>query len=56
MIPPEEQLGSDGMRWLVIGLLFAVYIFETAVAVLNYQHSRKPIPENVEDVYDRERY
>lgn len=44
------------MRWLVIGLLVGVYAFETVVAILNQKHSRKPIPENVKDVYSRERY
>lgn len=44
------------MRWLVIGLLAAVYVFETVIAVLNFRHSRKPIPRNVEDVYDKKRY
>ncbi|HHY10524.1 MAG TPA: M48 family metallopeptidase [Firmicutes bacterium] len=44
------------MKWLVIGLLFAVYIFETVVAVLNRKSSTKPIPPRLKDVYDEGRY
>lgn len=44
------------MRYLVIGLLVSVYLFETVIAILNQTHSRKPIPQNVRDVYDEERY
>ena len=44
------------MRWLVLGFLVAVYVFETVVAILNQKHSRKPIPKNVIGVYDKKRY
>lgn len=44
------------MRWMVIGLLVSICSFETIVARLNQKHSQGPIPENVQDVYDQERY
>lgn len=44
------------MRWLVLVLLVGVYVCETVVAMLNQRHSRKPIPKNVKDVYDKKRY
>lgn len=44
------------MRWVVISLLVAMYLFEMTVSVLNQRHSRNPIPENVKDVYDQQRY
>ncbi len=44
------------MRWIIIGLVVAVYLFETFVARLNQKQSRKPIPKLVKDVYDQERY
>lgn len=44
------------MRWLVLGLLVGVYVFETVVAILNQKHSREPVPKNVQDVYDKNRY
>lgn len=44
------------MNWIIIGLLAVVFLFETAVALLNRKHSLKPIPDRVKDVYDEERY
>lgn len=44
------------MKLIIIGLLVAVYLFETVVALLNQAHSRKPIPRYVQDVYDQGRY
>lgn len=44
------------MIYLVIGVILVVYLFELIVAVLNNQHRLKPIPENIRDVYDEEKY
>lgn len=44
------------MKWMIVGLLVGVYIFETVVSLLNRKHSLKPIPNRVRDVYDAERY
>jgi STE24 endopeptidase len=44
------------MKWIVIGLLLAVYVFEMLVALLNHRYRTKPIPENLKDVYDEEGY
>lgn len=44
------------MRWLIVGLVIGVFFFEMVVAILNQQHSRKPVPKNVRDVYDQKRY
>lgn len=41
---------------MIIGLVIAIYGFETVVALLNQEHSRKLIPEFVQDVYDQDRY
>lgn len=44
------------MKWLIMGLLVAVYLFKTFVAVLNHKSSLKPLPERLKDIYDQERY
>ena len=44
------------MRWIIMALLLGVFIFETAVSILNQKHSLRPIPRNVRDVYDKEGY
>lgn len=44
------------MKWMVIGLLLIVYVFETVVSVLNRNNSTKPIPSSLKDVYDEGRY
>ena len=44
------------MHSLIICLLVGVYVFETVIAFLNQKHSRKPIPKNVIDVYNKKRY
>ncbi|HKM42800.1 MAG TPA: M48 family metallopeptidase [Limnochordia bacterium] len=44
------------MRWIIISLLVGVYAFETVVAILNQKYSRKPVPKNVQDVYNKKGY
>ena len=44
------------MKWIVVGLLIAVYLFEMIVALLNHRYRTKPIPDNLKDVYDEEGY
>lgn len=44
------------MKWIIIGILFSVYLFEMIVSILNYRYRFKPIPEVLKDVYDEDRY
>jgi STE24 endopeptidase len=53
MIENEEVLS---MIYLVIGVILGVYLFELLVAVLNNKYRLNPIPENIKDVYDEEKY
>ncbi|TVP96429.1 MAG: M48 family peptidase [Acholeplasmatales bacterium] len=42
--------------WLIIGILLVVYAVELWLAVLNLRQRNKPLPENVADIFDEERY
>lgn len=44
------------MKWVIIGILVAVYLFETIVSYLNYRYRFKPVPDVLNDVYDENRY
>lgn len=44
------------MKWIVIGILVLVYLFELLVSLLNHSYRNKPIPKNLSDVYDEDRY
>ena len=41
---------------LIIGLVALMYAIDLAVSLLNYQHRKQPIPQNVQDLYDQEKY
>ena len=45
-----------GLSFLVVGIILLMFIVETYVSILNYQHRNTPIPENVKDIYDGEAY
>ena len=42
--------------YLVIGLILAMFAFELIVSILNYRYKNQPIPENVQGLYDDEKY
>lgn len=44
------------MKLLIMGLLIAVYLFKTFVALLNRKSSLTPLPRRLRDVYDQEHY
>jgi STE24 endopeptidase len=44
------------MELLVIGILVANYILDTSLTLLNLGYKKNPIPENVKDLYEPERY
>lgn len=44
------------MIYLVIGVILVVYVVELIVAILNNRHRLNPIPDNIKDVYDPEKY
>lgn len=44
------------MKWLVIGVVFIVYVFEMFVSILNHKYRVKPTPNQLKDIYDEERY
>ena len=41
---------------IVIAIIILMFIFDLIVTILNYQHRKQPIPQNVRDVYDQEKY
>ncbi len=44
------------MKWLIMALLVAVYLFKTYVALLNHKYSLRPLPKRIRGIYDQERY
>jgi STE24 endopeptidase len=53
IIENEEVLS---MVYLVVGIILSVYVFEFVVALLNNKYRLNPIPDNIKDVYDEEKY
>lgn len=42
--------------YLVIGLILTMFVFESIVSILNYRYKNQPIPENVQGLYNDEKY
>jgi STE24 endopeptidase len=42
--------------YLVIGLILTMFVFELIVSILNYRYKNQPIPENVQGLYNDEKY
>ena len=42
--------------YLVLGLIVLMFVFELVVSVLNYRYKNQPIPDNVQGLYDDEKY
>ena len=49
-------MSSEGLYWLVIGIVLAEYLYSTWLTLLNIKASRWPIPDLLKDLYDEERY
>lgn len=47
---------SATIYYLLIGIISFEFILERVLGFLNYQSSKKPIPEELEGIYDPERY
>jgi len=44
------------MKLFILLVILVVYIFETAISVLNYRNRKALMPESVMDIYDPEKY
>lgn len=44
------------IAYLIVGLILLMFVLDLVVSLLNYNYRNKPIPENVKDIYDQERY
>lgn len=42
--------------YLVIGLTALLYCIDLVISLMNYAHRKQPIPLNVRDIYDQEKY
>ena len=49
-------MSSEGLYWLVIGIVLAEYVWSTWLTLLNIKASRQPIPDLLSELYDAERY
>lgn len=43
-------------KWIAIILMVFIYLYRRLISVLSLISEKKPIPENVSDVYDAETY
>ena len=41
-------------KWIALGVMGIVFLFDTFIHFLNTK--TRPIPENVQDIYDQEAY
>jgi STE24 endopeptidase len=41
---------------LILAVVIGMFLIRLALSVLDYQHRHQPIPENVKDIYSKERY
>lgn len=44
------------LKWFIIGLILVFSVFKAIVSILNQKHSRKPVTERTQDIYDQKRY
>ena len=44
------------IQWIVIGIILIMFVFNTAVSLLNYRQRKQPIPAIVQGVYDQGTY
>ncbi|MBU1141320.1 MAG: M48 family metallopeptidase [Firmicutes bacterium] len=44
------------IAYLIVGLILFMFILDLIVSILNYSYRTKPIPENVNNIYDEEQY
>ncbi|MBU1093733.1 MAG: M48 family metallopeptidase [Firmicutes bacterium] len=44
------------IAYLIVGLIIVMFALDLIVSLLNYNNRNKPIPENVKDIYDEEKY
>ena len=44
------------MNFIILIIIVVMFLFETIVSVLNYNNRKAPLPENVKDLYDEEKY
>ena len=44
------------MQLFVLSILIFVYLFELIVSILNFRYRKRPIADNIKDIYDEERY
>jgi len=41
---------------IILSIIVVMFLFETIVSVMNYNNRKAPLPENVKDLYDEEKY
>jgi STE24 endopeptidase len=44
------------IQWIVIGIILIMFVFNTAVSLLNYRQRKQPVPAIVQGVYDQGTY
>ena len=49
-------MSSEGLYWLVIGIVLAEFLYSTWLTLLNIKASHWPVPDLLKDLYDEDRY
>lgn len=44
------------MEIIILSIIVVMFVFETAVSILNYRNRHAKLPENVKNLYDEEKY
>ncbi len=44
------------MGLLIIGLILGMFVLDLVISIKNYNYRNKPLPKNVETIYDKEKY
>lgn len=42
--------------YVIISLILGMFVFEFLISIMNYRYKNQPIPENVQGLYDKDKY
>ncbi|MGB0203043.1 MAG: M48 family metallopeptidase [Acholeplasmataceae bacterium] len=42
--------------YMILSIILGMFVFEFLISVLNYRYKNQPIPENVQGLYDKDKY
>ncbi len=42
--------------YVILSIILGMFVFEFLISIMNYRYKNQPIPENVQGLYDKEKY